>query len=71
MGTARALRRRAGRLRIEELRAAAHTGARLAGCTCRPDLEVLHHGRGEHHGVVSHDSSCPAVDAGTQWLVIG
>jgi hypothetical protein len=62
-------RRRAGRLKIQKLRALALEGARLAGCTCVPDINVVHHGR-VSHAAVGHDDWCPARDAGTQVLVV-
>ena len=46
------------RLQRSELRDAALLGARIAGCTCEPDIDVTTVLPGLHDVIVGHDDWC-------------
>ncbi len=70
MSRTRALRRRAGRIKFNDLRTRAILGAKVAGCRCRPELHVLRHSGDISHVRVEHDSWCPAVSAPSQYVAV-
>lgn len=52
------------------VRAAARAGARLAGCTCRPDIELVQwYGDNGVHVHVHHGHGCPAAEAHRQYAI--
>ncbi|MGI8937811.1 MAG: hypothetical protein ACR2JF_06280 [Iamia sp.] len=48
----------------DDLRAAAVTSARRAGCICRPAVELTEQGDGIWRADVQHDGWCPVVARG-------
>jgi len=44
--------------------------AKLAGCTCKPDVEIVRWDSDQvQHVQARHDAGCPAVNAGRQVAV--